>query len=252
MVDESPEKEPHDKQSEKLTLDREYATKLRNKRPIAASIAIAVVVLAVFTYANNFHDQWEKTLSWFHPAKVPAPFDAQVDMSIQNDYPVFWIVSDEVHSIECPSTAILNMAITNLQTNPTTVSGYAIEALDVNNKWVKLPHIQVLDYQHVYIIEARGSALAVSAETDPPPLDKLLTNHIFEPHIPLRGLVFLNSPLLYSFAYVRVIVRDTSGVQFISGPLKPRRGGIQGSWFRINKDKVIDLSKHRIDYHCGS
>jgi hypothetical protein len=254
MSEESPEEEPQGKEDdEKPTLDQQYVTNLRNRPKIAAVIAFGVVVLAVLSFANKIIEQGEKLWSRIHP---PPTFDARVNLIFESrPLPLVFLVTDHGDFAACSAPVILNIMITNLQEYPATISDYTVEALDANDKWVKLPRIPMRKDLGIYVFTLQlGPEHAMEAHTDPPPLDTQLTaTSILAPHVPLVGLAFFDDPLQYSFTQVRVTVRDTLNHQFTTGTLKPDVATVfPGVNFSVpTGHKIADLTKHPIHYHCG-
>jgi hypothetical protein len=236
---------------EELRSER-WIKKIKNHPVVAAFIVAGTLVLGVLTFTNTLHDEWEKVLSWLHPQEPPDAYAARVDVLMQDDYPMFWIIRDWTKPVACPAMIQMTISITNLQTFPATLAEYTVEVLDANDHWVTLPHITLGAGDQVYVSLVKNSTSVTLEDLEPRPLDQQLTaaNFLLQPHIPLRGFMFFNDPLRYAFHHVRVKLRDTLGVQFISKPLWPEVGDVQGTQF-TRESKELNLTDYHIDYHCG-
>jgi hypothetical protein len=160
-------------------------------------------------------------MSWFGPPKPSDPaFSVEVPTTVKNEgvTPYFWITKPENKSIVCVAPLALTIAITNLQPHPAKIDYYEVEALNVNDKWVKVPRIpNQSSEQKVYA----GLDLANLTVMTGPFLDRLAVSTLFESHAPVQGWVFFDLPFPGSVTVFKVTVRDTEGHQFTSEPLVP-------------------------------
>jgi hypothetical protein len=232
-------------QKEESRADR-WLRRIKDHPVITTFIVIGSLALSLLTYANTFHEQWEKMLSWVHPPKPLAPFALRVDVIFQEEKTVFWVTKPYNPSIICEAALALVLSTTNLQSHPVVIDYFKVEALDANGKWAKIPHIDLLPQQHVY---SGSDPTHVRVMTGELLENSLAGHHLIQPHEPVRGWTFFESPFLVSV--VRVTVRDSEGVEFTSEPLFPPSQSIQMSSVTFG-DEVIDVTKHQVDYHCGN
>lgn len=261
MADESPntdgessEEEPAGKETEPLTLDREILSKLRNKRPIAVMIVVAMILLLGLKYANNLHDEVVKVGAWLFAEKKtePATFAVRLDLLLEPTVPLFYIVRG---SSACAAPVVLSLSVTNLQTFPVTIFDYTVEAQDNDKKWVKLPKLPMIKNQQIYADtpEMGLASAALLDKVDPSPLDLQLTpTSILQPHVPLVGIAFFDNPFPHIFSDVRVTIQDTLGNQFTSDTLYAKPSNLLTALsLEFNTHKRLDLKKLYINDHCG-
>jgi hypothetical protein len=248
MSEESPEEEQKDNEPD--TLDKRLLTKLRNIPVIARIIVLVAIVGASLASVNKIHEEWETMMSWLGPPKPPDPaFSVEVLTIVNGEAPFFWITKREDKSAVCATPLALTIAITNLQPHPAKIDYYEVEALNVNDKWVKVPRIpnQSSD-QKVYAGLDPGNLTIITG----PFLDRLAVSTLFESHVPVSGWAFFDLPFPGSVAVFKVTVRDTEGHQFTSEPLTPPVQSLQAYDMGVGEHNYyLDHTKHQFSYHCG-
>jgi hypothetical protein len=229
--------------------------------------ALGLLVLAVVGFSgrllkqgNQLMEQWDQ----YQARQHPKTYDVAIYLSIQGyDYetglPVFWRVDDmngNGPQSYCPVPFLLNLSITNLMSDPMTISSYEVSVKRPDRTWSQLPRITLRDYQHLYSSLGRGLNNAAEFTVDPAPLDQQLTpTATWLPHKPLVGTVFFEDPSNGQIegGDFQVTIRDALGHVFTSPSLRADSRGVfhtAQTFGYVPPLDLTDLMKHPYREHC--
>jgi hypothetical protein len=229
---------------------QEIIKRFRNKPSIAWIIAIATMALGAIVFTNSLVEQ--STKLWYHifPPPVEQPPAFAVTLAVLLDYPVpaWWIVRPQDRV--CPATLALYIFLTDLQSHAAAIDEMSVEAVNADDQWVRIPRIKLLPGAELY---ASFDPTQTSLTENVNSLDRIFEHGNLQPHVPIEGWMFFEKPFLESFNRIRVHLRDLEGTEFTSGALAASSKGERGARIDFHQPRVIlDMTKQRVDYHCGS